>query len=50
MLRFDKPAAVEVRVCRGTACHSAANAAVVAALEAETGLKMGESSEAYSLG
>ena len=50
MLRFDKPAAVEVRVCRGTACHSGGNGTLVAALEAATGVKLGESSEKYSLG
>ena len=50
MLRFAPPAGTEIRVCRGTACHSADNAALVAALEAATGLKMGESNEAYSLG
>ena len=50
MLRFDKPAAVEVRVCRGTACHSGGNAELVAALEAATGIRLGESNEAYSLG
>ena len=42
MLRFAPPAKKEIRVCRGTACHSADNAALVAALEAATGLKMGE--------
>ena len=47
---YEKPAQTEIRVCRGTACHSAANAAVVTALEAETGLKMGESNESCSLG
>ena len=50
MLRFAPPAKTEIRVCRSTACHSADNAAVAAALEAETGLKMGESNEKYSLG
>ena len=50
MLRFDKPAAVEVRVCRGTACHSGGNAELVAALEKATGVKLGESSEKYALG
>ena len=50
MLRFAPPAKTEIRVCRGTACHSADKAAVVAALEAETGLKMGESNERCSLG
>ena len=50
MLRFAPPARTEIRICRGTACHSADNAAVAAALEAATGLKMGESSDAYSLG
>ena len=50
MLRFGKPAAVEVRVCRGTACHSGGNAKLVAALEAATGVRLGESNEKYSLG
>ena len=36
MLRFEKPAQVEIKVCRGTACHS--------------GGKLGESNERYSLG
>ena len=49
MLRFAPPAKKEIRVCRGTACHSADNAALVAALEAATGLKMGESNESFSL-
>ena len=49
MLRFAPPARTEIRICRGTACHSADNAALVAALESATGLKMGESNEAYSL-
>ena len=49
MLRFAPPARTEIRVCRGTACHSASRAAVVAALEAQTGLKMGESNESFSL-
>ena len=48
MLRFTPPAKTEIRVCRGTACHSADNAAV-AALEEATGLKMGESNESFSL-
>ena len=50
MLRFEKPAQTEIRVCRGTACHSGGNAALVAALEEATGLKLGESNETYSLG
>ena len=49
MLRFAPPAKTEIRVCRGTACHSADNAAVAAALEEATGLKMGESNESFSL-
>ncbi len=49
MLRFSPPAKKEIRVCRGTACHSAGNAALVEALEAATGLKIGESSEECSL-
>ena len=49
MLRFTPPAKKEIRVCRGTACHSAGNAALVAALEHITGLKMGESNAEYSL-
>ena len=50
MLRFEKPAQTEIRVCRGTACHSGGNAELVAALEAATGVKLGESNEQYSLG
>ena len=49
MLRFTPPAKKEIRICRGTACHSGDNAALAAALEAATGLKMGESNEEYSL-
>ena len=49
MLRFTPPAKTEIRVCRGTACHSADNAGVAAALEEATGLKMGESNESFSL-
>lgn len=49
MLRFTLPAEKEIRVCRGTACHSAGNAALVAALEKETGLKIGERNENYAL-
>ncbi|MBQ3262653.1 MAG: NAD(P)H-dependent oxidoreductase subunit E [Oscillospiraceae bacterium] len=50
MLRFEKPAQTEIRVCRGTACHSGGNAELVAALEKATGVKLGESNERYSLG
>ena len=50
MLRFTPGAKKEIRVCRGTACHSADNAALIAALEAATGLKIGESNDEYSLG
>ena len=50
MLRFEKPAQTEIRVCRGTACHSGGNAELVAALEKATGVKLGESNENYSLG
>ena len=50
MLRFEKPAQTEIRICRGTACHSGGNAELVAALEAATGVKLGESNETYSLG
>lgn len=49
MLRFTPPAKKEIRVCRGTACHSGGNAALVAALETATGLRIGESNEDYSL-
>lgn len=49
MLRFTPPAKTEIRVCRGTACHSADNAELIAALETATGLKIGESNEDYSL-
>ena len=50
MLRFEKPAQYDIRVCRGTACHSGGNAELAAALEAATGVKLGESNETYSLG
>ena len=50
MLRFKKPAQTEIRVCRGTACHSGGNADLVAALEKATGVKLGESNEQFSLG
>ena len=50
MLRFEKPAQVEIKVCRGTACHSGGNAELVAALEQATGVKLGESNEKFSLG
>ena len=50
MLRFTPPAKKEIRLCRGTACHSGGNAALLAALEEATGLKMGQSSEEYGLG
>ena len=49
MLRFSAPAKKEIRVCRGTACHSGGNVALIAALESATGLKMGESSDEYGL-
>lgn len=50
MLRFEKPAKVEVRLCRGTACHSAGNAALAAALECATGMKMGQKNDEYDIG
>ena len=50
MLRFEKPAQTEIRVCRGTACHSGGNTALVEALEAATGIRLGEGNEQYSLG
>ena len=49
MLRFAPPAKKEIRICRGTACHSGNNAALAAALETATGLRLGESNEEYSL-
>ena len=49
MLRFTKPAQTEIRVCRGTACHSGDNASLIAALESATGLKMGQSNDEYGL-
>ena len=49
MLRFSAPAKKEIRVCRGTACHSGDNAALIAALESATGLKMGQSNDEYGL-
>lgn len=50
MLRFEKPAQTEIRVCRGTACHSGGNTALVEALETATGIRLGEGNEQYSLG
>lgn len=50
MLRFGKPAQTDIRVCRGTACHSGGNAELVKALEEATGVKLGQSNEKYSLG
>ena len=47
MLRFAPPAKKEILVCRGTACHSGGNTELIAALEAATGLKIGESNEEY---
>ena len=44
MLRFEKGASVDIRVCRGTACHSGGNRALLAALEEATGLRPGETS------
>ena len=44
MLRFEKGAAVDIRVCRGTACHSGGNRALMAALEEATGAKPGQAS------
>ena len=49
MLRFTPPAKKEIRICRGTACHSADNAALADALEKATGLKIGESNAEYGL-
>ena len=49
MLRFSAPAKKEIRVCRGTACHSGGKTALITALESATGLKMGESSAEYDL-
>lgn len=49
MLRFSPPAKTEIRICRGSACHSGGNRELLAALEEYTGLKIGESSEACSL-
>ena len=50
MLRFAPPAKKEILVCRGTACHSGGNAALIEALEKATGLKIGENNAVYSLG
>lgn len=50
MLRFQPSTATEIRVCRGTACYSGGNKALVEALEKITGLKPGESNDQYSVG
>lgn len=42
MLRFTPPAAVDIRICRGTACHSGGNAELITALETATGAKIGQ--------
>ena len=50
MLRFEAPAQYDIRVCRGTACHSGGNAELVKALENATGVKLGECNGKFSLG
>ena len=49
MLRFTPPAKKEIRVCRGTACHSGGSRELIVALEEATGLKIGESNDEYGL-
>lgn len=49
MLRFEKPARIEIRVCRGTACHSGGNQNLIDALENATGLNVGERNDTYGL-
>lgn len=49
MLRFTPPAKKEIRICRGTACHSGDNAGLIAAIECFTGLKVGECNGEYGL-
>ena len=49
MLRFTPPAKKEIRVCRGTACHSGGSRELIVALEEATGLKVGESNDEYGL-
>lgn len=44
MLRFTPPAPVEIRVCRGTACNSGGNVALLDAIAALTGATPGETS------
>lgn len=42
MLRFTPPCPLTIRVCRGTACHSARNRELMEALEKATGVKAGQ--------
>lgn len=42
MLRFTPPCPLTVRVCRGTACHSAGNEKLMEKLQEITGVKAGE--------
>lgn len=42
MLRFTPPCPLTIRVCRGTACHSADNRALMQALEEAAGVKAGQ--------
>lgn len=45
MLRFAPPAKTAIRVCRGTACHSGGNEALIRAIEEAVGVEIGHSSE-----
>lgn len=42
MLRFAPGAKTDIRVCRGTACHSGGSTELIAAIENATGVKLGE--------
>jgi len=41
MLRFERPCPVEIKVCHGTACHSAGAKKLIKAIEDATGAVMG---------
>jgi NADH-quinone oxidoreductase subunit E len=45
MLRFEPPSITEILICRGAPCHVAGSSEVIAAIEKELGIKIGEKSE-----
>jgi len=45
MLRFEPPSLTEILICRGAPCHVAGAVEVIAAIEKELGIKIGEKTE-----